>query len=211
MLAMSCAKQSAENLLPLSNEKESLKQALREWIYAGEMYDLEEPRETCELCDHPDIRYQFKIRNTLNENELLVGSECINKFGILALDEKRKVLDRQQSRRRVEQDRRYLVAEARKRRLITSLIELSSRERDFDIKSFIDYLQDRGAFTPLQLGLLFWRLDRHEIDYRPSDFKLTIRRDREKQQLLTMAEWKLKKLWRAMSDNQKRWFRENKR
>lgn len=208
---MSWAKRSAENLLPLSNEKESLKNALREWVYSGEMYDLEEPRETCELCDHPDIRYQFKITNTLNKNELLVGSECINKFGILALDEKGQVLDRQQSRRRVDQDRRYLVAEARKKRLITILVELSSRDRDFEIKSFIDYVQDRGAFTPLQLGLLFWRLDRHEVDYRPNDFKLTIRRDREREQLLAMADWKLKKLWRAMSNSQKEWYRENKR
>ena len=106
-------------------------------------------------------------------------SECINKFGILALDEKGKVLDLQQSRRRVEQDRRYLIAEARKKRVITSLVELSSRDRDFVIKSFIDYLQDRGAFTPLQLGLLFGRLDSHKIDYRASDFKLILRRDRE--------------------------------
>jgi hypothetical protein len=108
-----------------------------------------------------------------------VVSECINKFGILALDEKGKVLDLQQSRRRVEQDRRYLIAEARKKRVITSLVELSSRDRDFVIKSFIDYVQDRGAFTPLQLGLLFGRLDSHKIDYRASDFKLILRRDRE--------------------------------
>lgn len=37
---MTWAKRSAENLLPLSEEKESLKDALREWIYSGEMYDL---------------------------------------------------------------------------------------------------------------------------------------------------------------------------
>jgi hypothetical protein len=53
MLAMSWAKRSAENLLPLSNEKESLKNALREWIYSGEMYDLEEPpRYTLSIQDH---------------------------------------------------------------------------------------------------------------------------------------------------------------
>jgi hypothetical protein len=32
----------------------------------------------------------------------------------------------------------------------------------------------------------------------------------KKEQLLMMADWKLKKLWRAMSNNQKQWYRENK-
>jgi len=101
---MTWARRSSENLLPLSEEEESLKNALREWIYSGETYDLQEPRETCELCDHPDLRYQFKIINKLNLNELLVGSECINKFGILAVDDDGIVLDQAQSRRRIQQD-----------------------------------------------------------------------------------------------------------
>jgi hypothetical protein len=207
---MTWARRSAENLLPLSEEKESLKDALREWIYSGDMYDLEEPRETCELCEHPDIRYQFKITNRLNMNELLVGSECINKFGILAVDDAGIVLDQGQSRRRVQQDRRYLIAEARKKRLITSLVELSNRDQEFQITSFIDYVQDRGAFTPHQLAFLLWRLDRHGVDYSPTDFKLTIRRNREKAQLAAMPDWKLRRVWRAMSTSQKEWYGDNK-
>ncbi|HYW72020.1 MAG TPA: hypothetical protein VE961_13360 [Pyrinomonadaceae bacterium] len=207
---MTWARRSSENLLPLSEEKESLKNALREWIYSGETYDLQEPRETCELCDHPDLRYQFKIINKLNLNELLVGSECINKFGILAVDDDGIVLDQAQSRRRIQQDRRYLIAEAKRNRLITTLVELANRDIEFKIASFIDYVQDRGAFTPSQLGLLFWRLDLHGVDYVATDFKVTIRRNREKEQLIAMADWKLKKIWSAMSSNQKDWYKDNK-
>ena len=106
---MSWAERSAANLLPLSEETSNLKAALHEWVYSGEMYDLTEPIETCELCEHPDIRYQFKIVNTLNGSELLVGSECITKFGILAVGESGELLNQAESRRKVQQDRRFLI------------------------------------------------------------------------------------------------------
>jgi len=77
---MSWASRSAENILPYSNEKRDLALALKEWLYTDDMLDLEAPIEDCQLCDHPDIRYQFSIQNKFNGHELLVGSECINSF-----------------------------------------------------------------------------------------------------------------------------------
>lgn len=136
---------------------------------------------------------------------MLVGSECINKFGISATDELGNILNRVESRRRVNRDRRFLVNEAKKRRLINTLVALSSVEEQFDINSFISYVVDRDAFTPSQLALLFWRLDHHRIEYAPADFKLVIRRDREKAQLCQMENWKIQKLWRAMSASQRDW------
>lgn len=133
---MSWAQKSAANLLPLSIEQSRLAIALKEWLYTGDMYDLEEPVETCELCEHPDIRYQFKIINRHNGNEMLVGSECINKFGISATDELGNVLNREESRRRVNRDRRHLVNEARKRRMINALVALCAVEEEFAINSF---------------------------------------------------------------------------
>jgi len=127
------------------------------------MFDLENPIESCELCKHPNIRYQFNIRNQNNGNELLVGSECINKFNIRATDNDGTVLNLEMSRNKVNRDRRYLVDEARKKRMITSLIELSKEDHEFNIESFITYLQDREAFTPNQLSTIFWRFDTHNI------------------------------------------------
>jgi len=68
---------------------------------------------------------------------------------------------------------------------------------------------DRDAFTPNQLALLFWRLDQHEIEYSPRDFKIVIRRDREKNQLRQMEDWKIKKLWASMSTSQRTWVKQN--
>lgn len=206
---MSWVQKSVANLRPLSIEQGRLAVTLQEWLYTGDMYDLGAPDETCELCEHPDIRYQFKIINRHNGNEMLVGSECINKFGISATDELGNLLNHEESRRRVNRDRRFLVNEARKRRLINTLVALSAVEEQFDINSFISYVVDRDAFTPNQLALLFWRLDQHQIEYAPVDFKLVIRRDREKAQLRQMEDWKIRKLWRAMSSSQRRWVQEH--
>jgi hypothetical protein len=206
---MSWAERSAANLLPLSVEQRRFAIALCEWVYVGDMYDMETPSGTCELCGHPEIRYQFKIVNQHNGNEMLVGSECINRFGISATDPLGNILNVEESRRRVSRDRRFLVNEARKRKLINTLVTLSTVDMDFDIESFISYVMERDAFTPDQLAVLFWRLDKHRISYAPTDFKLIIRRDREKAQLRKMPSWKIRKLWPALSASQRSWVQEN--
>lgn len=205
---MSWASRAAANLLPLSREQDDLGKALREWRYTGNYYDLEEPIEDCELCDHPEIRYQFEIANLHTHQSLLVGSECINRFSITAVDKDGRELDVESSKRRVHRDRRRLIDDARKRRVVIALVTLSGVEEQFRIESFIDYLQRRGAFTPKQLAFLFWRLDQREVAYIPSDFKLVIRRDREKAQLVELADWKVRRLWPAMSASQRRYYTE---
>jgi hypothetical protein len=160
---MSWASCAAANLLPLSRDQSDLAEALREWRYTGDFNDLEEPAADCELCNHPDIRYQFEIQNPYTRNTLSIGSECINRFGIAATDEEGRALYAIATRRKVERDRRHLIDEARKRRVVKTLVALAHADREFDVLSFIDYLQTRGAFTPKQLSTIFWRLDKHRI------------------------------------------------
>jgi hypothetical protein len=210
VFVMSWVSKSAKNLLPLSREKQDFQKALKEWVYTGDMYDLETPTEDCELCEHPDIRYQFRIINQLTENELLVGSECINKFEIPAIDNRGRILSTEKSKKKVQRDRQYLITNAKKKKVINVLVALLTKEQNFNINSFISYVQERGSFTPNQLSFLFWRLDQQRIEYLASDFKLTIRKDREKEQLLKMEYWKMKKLWKAMSTSQRQWYDNNR-
>jgi len=72
--------------------------------------------------------------------------------------------------------------------------------------SGISSATQRGAFTPKQLGVLLWRLDKHGIPYKKSYLKMVIRRDREKAQLLSMADWKIRKLWPCMSESQRKFY-----
>ena len=203
---MSWAERAAANLLPLSKVKSDLARALHEWRYTGSFNDLEAPVETCQLCDHPDIRYQFEIRNLITGASLLIGSECINRFGISATDDEGNTLDREDSRKKVSHDRRHLVEEGRKRRVISALVALAHVDKEFNILSFIEYLQDRGAFTPKQLSTILWRLSKHGIGYNPRDFKITIKRNREKAQLEDMENWERRRLEACLSDSQRKFL-----
>ncbi|MCK5605639.1 hypothetical protein KAR91_27340 [Candidatus Pacearchaeota archaeon] len=197
------------SIFPLSKEKNNIRIALSEWFYNGETYDLEEPIEDCQLCYHPNIRYQFTIVNRNTNESLLIGSECITKFDIRAVDERGNLLNLEQTGKKVKSDRNKLITEAQRKRVIASLVSLASLDEQFKIDSFINYYQERKAFTPNQLSLLVWRLERFDVPYKKSDFKTIIRRNREKDQLLEMNDFKLRQIWKCLSNSQKKFFIEN--
>lgn len=203
---MSWAQRAARNIIPLSIEKSNLAAALREWRYEGGFHDREATDADCELCDHPDIRYQFEIRNQFTDAKLQIGSECINRFGISATGDDGEDLDAAGTRAKVSRDRRALIEEARKKRVITALVALSQADPEFRIVSFIDYLQERDAFTPRQLDTLLWRLAKYRVPVDARDFKLTIRRGREQAQLLSMTDWQIERLKPAMSPTQRQFL-----
>lgn len=205
---MSWIERVAQTLAPLSVESSDVREMLNEWFYTGNAYDLEAPVENCELCGHPDIRYQFEICNEHTANELLVGSECIKRFRITAIDDSGNRLGQEASREKVDRDRSKLITDAKHKRVIDALVALSMREDDFEIDSFINYYREREAFTPNQLKVMIWRLNKHQIPFRPADFKMVMRRDREKQQLREMEGWQIKQLWGCMSASQKNWYLE---
>lgn len=199
-----------ENVLPVSNEKYNIRKALDEWVYEGIMYDVEVADETCELCDHPNIRYQFEIVNRLNNNSLLIGSECIMRFNISVIDKSGKKLSFEDAKKKVTKDRGRLVTEAKEKSVLNTLIALAAIDDEFNIENFIEYFKERKAFTPSQLALLVWRLERANIEFKKSHFKLTIRRDREKEQLLKLEDWKLNRIWDCLSNSQKQFVIQNK-
>ncbi len=199
----------ANNVLPRSKEKRDLTRALSEWEYRGNTYDLEEPVADCELCDHPDIRFQFEISNQYTGEELLIGSECIKRFNIAVMADGQR-LDAHSASTKVNADRRKLIVEAKARRVFTTLVQLAGKEQSMDIENFAEYYSDRGAFTPNQLSWLLWKLDQHRVPFLKTDFKMIIRRGREQEQLLSMADWQMKRLWPCMSLSQQKWYRHQK-
>ncbi|NUJ16628.1 hypothetical protein FKN04_08445 [Bacillus glycinifermentans] len=199
-----------KNIFPLSNEKYNIRKALDEWVYEGSMYDVEVADETCELCDQPNIRYQFEIVNKLNNNSLLIGSECIMRFKISVIDRSGKKLSFDDAKKKVIKDKSRLVTEAKEKNVLNTLVALAAKDHEFNIENFIEYFKERKAFTPNQLTLLIWRLERANIDFKKAHFKLTIRRNREKEQLLSLENWKLKRIWDCLSSNQKQFVLDRK-
>jgi len=189
-----------KNIFPLSFNKQDIRAALDEWEYRGEMNDQIEPNSICELCDHSYIRFQFEIVNKNNSNNLLIGSECITKFGVKVFDEMGNLLDGVHAKDKVAKDRRKLVVEAKIKNMFNSILALCKiQEEKLNFENFINDYQKRGAFTPKQLSTLFWRLENNKIPHVKTDFKLYITKPSYKQQLLGMKDWELKRLWPALS------------
>jgi hypothetical protein len=200
------------NLLPLSYEKIHLQQALKEWEYRGDMFDLESPQETCKLCGHQDIRYQFEIVNKHNTNTLLVGSECIKKFeDIAVLDADGNVMALDAAKQKIDSDRRKLITDAQTKSLLNSLIALSRKEEQFDISSFEEGYKVRGAFTPKQLATLIWRFEKYKVPFNKLYFNIYIRRQKDKDALLALADFQIQKMFPCLSDSQKTFLRKNGR
>lgn len=207
---MSWIERIKKNVFPVSNEKYNIRKALDEWVYEGDMFDVEVPNEICELCDQQNIRYQFEIVNNQNSNSLLIGSECINRFNISVIDDSGSKLSTEDARKKVSKDRSRLVTEAKEKSVLNTLVTLATKDQEFNIESFIEYFKEKKAFTPNQLALLIWRLEKARIDFKRSHFKVTIRRNREKDQLLNLEEWKLRRIWDCLSNSQKQFVYEKK-
>ncbi|MGB4076125.1 MAG: hypothetical protein WBK28_00260 [Minisyncoccia bacterium] len=203
---MSWLDSTRENMFKHSLEKKDLKKAMLEWEYAGNVYDSEENLQTCELCEHPELRYQFEIVNRNNQNSLWVGSECIKKFsGVSVLGDDGQILNSKERASKLDKDKRKLIENAQTKSILNSLVALSWVDKEFEIEDFVEYFQKNSFFTPKQVSTIVWRLDTHNIKYKKSYLKISIKRGREKNQLLQMQDWQLKKIWDCLSSSQKKW------
>lgn len=198
----SWAERASASLLPLSHAK-TLAAALKEWTYHGRFFDLEAADGTCELCGQQDLRYHFEIDNERTSASMLVGSECIKRFEIGGIDEQGQRLDAQGTGRMVDRHRRGLVEDARKQRVMTALLKLERKAPDFDAQNFIDFVDDKGAFTPNQVAMIFWRLGSAGVEYRPADWKVRLRRDSDIGQLRTMKPAAFKRVMAALTPAQR--------
>lgn len=180
------------------------------WVYTGHLIDLEYPQETCEWCGKTGLRYQFEIINKKSNETILVGSECIKKFGIDVLNEFGDRLDIKYASKKLNNDKNELIKQNRIARVISSILELQKIDEIMNYDDMIEYYKEREAYTPSQLQMLYWRFDVNKIEYNKKDYKIILKRNREKNQLLEMAEWKIRKIWDSMSHSQKDWYEENK-
>lgn len=196
------AERAAATVLPFSRAT-SLGAALSEWSYTGRFFDLEETDGTCELCGQQDLRYHFEIENEATDAALLVGAECIKRFEITGIDEQGRRLGADATGKLVDRHRRGLVEDARKQRVMTALLKLGQKASDFDAQNFIDFVDDKGAFTPNQVAMIFWRLRSADVEYRPPDWKVRLRRDSDYGQLRTMKPAAFKRVMAALTSAQR--------
>jgi hypothetical protein len=168
---------AARNLLPKS-VADDLAEALREWAYTGRSTDYGQPEETCQLCDHEDLRYHFEIDNRLTHHRLWVGSKCIQRFEIAGFDQ-------------VKVDLARLIREAEERKVRDLLLLVAERT-----EGRVDLLRTwahRGGLPPreaLRLVKACYRLG-VEPDVFP---KVRRQRASDRAELARMSAWERERL-----------------
>ncbi len=87
------------------NKQTLLDNATKEWIATTDIVDNPDRIAICELCNAPNLRYECHIHNTHNNIDLLVGSECVNRFKIDGYINQKKQLYQIQKGQKIVQRR----------------------------------------------------------------------------------------------------------
>jgi hypothetical protein len=188
----------AENILPLSIAT-ALPEAFREWKFTGGYEDHQTPDETCELCEHEDLRYQFEIENENNGNTLWVGSVCIHRFDIAVYEDGRR-LSKQESKRHLDQLTKKMQLES----CIRALEKLVAKEPNEILSNALEFYKRNNYLTPKYAFVVAWRLKERAIDHHPSFFKVALKRDQHKEDLSKMSSYKVHMLWPYLSPSQRK-------
>lgn len=187
-----------ENILPLSVAG-ALPEAFLEWHFTGCTEDHEEPVETCQLCDQEDLRYHFEIKNENTGSRLWVGSQCILKFDV-AVYEQGRVLDQKEAKRKLAK----LTEKMRLDSCIKALEQVAEREDNKILRNALEYYQKNKYLTPKFAFVVFWRLAENGIDHSPSFFKVSLRRDRYKEDVKGMPTSRVHLIWPALTSAQRK-------
>ncbi|MFW2374528.1 MAG: hypothetical protein ACN4GM_15490 [Gammaproteobacteria bacterium] len=188
----------ADNILPLSLAG-TLPEAFKEWYFTENVEDHEIAVEDCELCDQEQLRYHFEIRNRHTNQSLWVGSSCILKFQVQVF-ENGILLDPKSSKKKLTELKNKMRLES----CINALRKLALSESNDILSNALDFYLKNKYLTPKYAFVVFWRLSKNKIDFSPSFFKVSLKKDKYKRDLADMATDRVQLIWPALSSAQRR-------
>jgi hypothetical protein len=187
-----------ENILPLSVAS-TLPEAFEEWSFTETIEDHEEPIEKCQLCEKEQLRYHFEIRNAITNNALWVGSQCILKFGLSVFEDGIK-LTQKQAQNKLDR----LVQKMRLDSCIKALKRLASAEDNEILDNALAYYEENKFLTPKQAFVVLWRLQQNKIDHSPSFFKVSLKKQKYRDDLEDMSTNRVHVIWPSLTSSQRR-------
>ncbi len=195
---------SKQNLIPLSISNE-FSEALKEWSFTGDVEDHGDLSVDCEMCEHPELRYHFEIKNKLKSNILWVGSSCIERF------EEIELFDEDGNRLVTEESRRKELKRHLKKKLEDIMLEpirelwkvypRDSKPRK-NIQRAVHNYKMQSGFSPQEILLIFSGLDRNDISYEAKRYKVSLRSDCNKYFIKTLIKEDIIKLLPCFSKEQ---------
>jgi len=187
-----------DNILPLSVAA-TLPEAFEEWSFTDYTIDHEEPNETCQLCDHEELRYHFEIKNALTQKTLLVGSKCILKFNLSVFEDTRR-LSPADTKKKLER----LTQQMRLNSCIKALEKLVLTEKNDMLGNALNFYIKNKYLTPKYAFVVLWRLKDNKIDHSPSFFKINLKKTKYKQDFRDMKLRSVHMIWPALSSTQRK-------
>lgn len=198
---------SIENILPLSISDE-FKIAFSEWLFSGEVIDYGEAYEQCELCEHDELRYHYKIDNKQTSKSLWVGSSCILRF------EEIVIFDENENQVTALGDRKKVLEKALKDKQIDVSLEplrklwsIHFKRRDF-IHRQAEGIKSKHGVDPECLSILFKELAKFDIQFKPEQYSVNLRSSFNRYQLVNMDSESQKLIWKAMSPQQREKYKD---
>lgn len=186
-----------DNILPLSIGA-SLPEAFEEWSFTERTIDHGKPIETCQLCEHEELRYHFEIKNVLTQNILWVGSQCILKFNLSVFEYGRR-LSSTDAKKKLDR----LMQQMRLESCINALEKLAAAENNGILSSSLAFYKKNKYLTPKFAFVVLWRLQTNNIDHSPSFFKISLKKNRYQNDLRTMPINRVHIIWPALSSTQR--------
>ena len=187
----------ADNILPLSVAG-TLPEAFREWYFTDNIEDHMSADEECQLCGHEQLRYHFEIENESTKHRLWVGSSCILKFQVKVF-ENGSLLDAKDSKKKLD----ALTKKMRLDSCINALKKLAESEKKDMLSNALEFYLKNKYLTPNYAFVVLWRLSHNKIDHHPSFFKVSLKRDKHKQDLSKMPKKHVHRIWPALSSGQR--------
>lgn len=216
-----------ESLVPKS-KADDLLSAFEEWEFNDNIIDHGDACEVCHLCGHKPLRWHFEIRSRETDETMMVGSECIKRFGahrerlrakkrgvededeLDSIAEKARSDIRSMLREKQKEYRRDMVVESLRR--LWSAEDSNSNFRSM-IESIAKSYKKDPTLSPNQAKVIGWRASEHDVDVPFEHIKIDLAKKRYKRQMRSMDDWKIKQFWDALSSTQQQrahdrgWYR----
>lgn len=201
------------NLLIHSDEKTDYNLAKSEWYFNGVVIDnhedlsYDEDRPSCELCEHENLRWQFRIENTLNDNFLYVGSTCIKQFDIKLIDNFGNEIFGTERDSEVNKIIRNSIKNIHHENVLQALRKLwkiDDPDRRPIIENAAKQWKEDKSFSPKMLSFLVWRFKQNSIDFNSLNLKISIKKKIHKDQLIELEEWQYEHIHPFLSKAQQK-------
>ena len=87
---------------------------------------------------------------------------------------------------------------------MNALRQLAQKENHNILDNALDFYQKNKYLTPKLSFVIFWRLKSHGIDHSPSFFKVSLKRDKYKNDLREMEPHRVHLIWPALTSSQRK-------